>query len=77
MAQVGGVAAKKVMSLTQKFSVSIFFATQQSFLCFSMIGSDNVIVSNNKNIQQVISASEIAILSLPEHHNSTILATAY
>ena len=76
MAQVGGVAAKKVMSLTQKsIFVSIFFATQQSFLRFSMIGSDNVIVSNNKNIQQVISASEIAILSPPEHHNSTILAT--
>ena len=76
MAQVGGVAAKKVMSLTQKsIFVSIFFATQQSFLRFSMIGFDNVIVSNKKNIQQVISASEIAILSLPEHHNSTILAT--
>ena len=75
MTQVGGVAAKKVMSL--KNFLSIFFATQQSFLRFSMTGSGNVIVSNNKNIQQVISASEIAILSLPEHHNSTILATAY
>ena len=73
MTQVGGVAAKKVMSL--KNFLSIFFATQQSFLRFSMTGSGNVIVSNNKNIQQVISASEIAILSLPEHHNSTILAT--
>lgn len=73
MTQVGGVAAKKVMSL--KNFLSIFFATQQSFLRFSMTGSGNVIVSNNKNIQQVISASEIAILSPPEHHNSTILAT--
>ena len=73
MTQVGGVAAKKVMSL--KNFLSIFFATQQSFLRFSMTGSGNVIVSNNENIQQVISASEIAILSPPEHHNSTILAT--
>ena len=33
----------------------------------SLIGSDNITVNNNKNIQNVICAYEMAILSHPKH----------
>ena len=57
----------------KKFLQPIFLGTQFSLPLISLIGSNNITVNNNKNIQKVICVSEIAILSHPNHHNSTIL----
>ena len=69
----GRDAARKVMSLTQNFSLTNFLPTQFSLLCISFSSKNIAVISNNKNIQNVICVSEIAISSLLKHYNSTVL----
>ena len=65
-------AAKKAISLTQKFSMPHFFCNLFLLLCISW-GCDSILVSNNKNIQKVILMFDIAISLYPQNYNSTIL----
>ena len=55
--------------MPRNFCSPFFLATQFSLFLISQIGSNNITVSNNKNIQKVICASEIVLLSHPKHHN--------
>ena len=60
----GGKTCSQKSDVTHfKFFCAHFFATQILLLHFPLIGCYNITASNNKKIQQIVCASDMAILS--------------